>query len=113
MVNSDNNKPWYPYYVQWMLGSRLNVGDPIVDSASSSDEVRVLAWIHEGKLNIFLICIVEQPRTIFLSGVSEQLAFVKIDNTISWENPSLQTGVFNATNPLILNGYTVMCLQKD
>jgi len=112
MVNSDNNQPWYPYYVQWMLGNGLSVGDSIVESVSSSDEIRVLPWIHEGKLNILLICKVDQPQNIYLHGISSQLNITKIDNTISWETPSLQTSVVNPADPLIVNGYTVMWLQS-
>jgi len=112
MVNKDDNKPWYPYYVQWMIGSRLNAGDSIVESVSSSGEVRVLSWIHEEKLNILLICRVDQPRIIYLYGISNHLNITKIDNTIFWETPSLQTSVVNPVDPLIVNGYTVMLLQS-
>jgi len=112
MVNMDDNQPWYPYYVQLTIGSRLDVGDSIVESDSSSNEVRVLSWVHRGKLNILLICKVDQPRSIYLHGISSQLSMTKIDNTISWETPSLQTGVVNTADPLIVNGYTVMVLQS-
>jgi len=112
MINSDENQPWYPYYVQWMIGSRLNVGDSIVESVSSSDEIRVLSWVHEGKLNILLICKVDQPRSIHLYGISSKLSFIKIDSTISWETPSLQSGVINSGDSFIVNGYTVMVLQS-
>lgn len=112
MVNSDNNRPWYPYHVQWMIGNGLSVGDSLVESVSSSDEVRVLSWIDEGKLNILLICKVDQPRIVYLYGISSQLNVTKIDDTISWENPSLQTSVVNPADPLIVSGYTVMLLQS-
>ncbi|MGB9959780.1 MAG: GH39 family glycosyl hydrolase [Candidatus Bathyarchaeales archaeon] len=111
MVNSDNNKPWYPYYVQWMIGRSLSVGDSIVDAKSSSSEIKVLALIHEGRLNIFLICKVEQPRSIFLNGITGRLEMTKIDNDISWENPSLQTSEVNATDPITVKDYAVLLLR--
>jgi hypothetical protein len=112
MVNSDDNQPWYPYYVQWMIGNGLSVDNSIVESVSSSDEVRVLSWTREGKLNTLLICKVDQPRIVYLYGISSQLNITRIDNTISWEAPSLQTSVVNPADPLIVNGYTVMWLQS-
>jgi len=114
MINSDNNRPWYPYYVQWMIGTALNLGDSIAESTSSSDEIRVLSWVDEGKLNTLLICRVDQPRIIYLYGISSQLNITKIDTTISWETPSLQTSIVDSSDPLVVNGYTVMLLQvKD
>jgi hypothetical protein len=112
MINSDDKKPWYSYFVQWMIGNGLSVGDSIVESVSSSNEIRVLSWIHEGKSNIFLICKVDQPRSIILHGISGQLNISKIDSTISWETPSLQISMVNSTDSLTVNGYTVMWLQS-
>lgn len=111
MINSDDNQPWYPYYVQWMLGTSMSVGDSIVKTTSSSDEIRVLSWIHEGEVNILLICKVDQPRTVFFHGVTGQLHITKIDNTISWETPSTQTSIVESTEAAIVSGYTVMLLQ--
>lgn len=112
MVNHDDNQPWYPYYMQSMVGNSLSVGDLIVESISSSNEIRVLSWIHEGKLNMLLICRVDQPQVIYLQGTSSQMNISKIDTTISWETPSLQTSMINSSDPLIVNGYTVMWLKS-
>jgi hypothetical protein len=112
LINLDDNQPWYPYYVQRMLGTTLGVGDSILKTTSSSDEVRVLSWVHEQKVNIFLVCKVDQPQTIHLNGISSQLYITKIDNTISWESPSKQTSMINSTAPITVNGYTVMLLQS-
>jgi hypothetical protein len=111
MINSDNNKPWYPYYIHYMIGNNLDVGDPIVDSVSSSDDVRTLAWIHNQTLNILLICKVNQTRTIQLQGLQGQLNISKIDNTIPWENASIQNQVLNSDEPMTLDGYTVVLVQ--
>lgn len=113
MVNHDDNQPWYPYYVQKMIGNNLAVGDQIVETMSSSSDIRPLTWIHEDKLNILLVCKVDEPRTVNLQGLGGQLTFFKIDNTISWETPSVQTGVINHTDPLNINSYTVMLLQTS
>jgi len=111
MINSDNNQPWYPYYLMKMVGNNLQVGDALLEIDSDSDDIRPIAWIHEDKLNILLICKVDQPRSVRLQGVQGELAFIKIDESIPWETPSFQTGVVVATNPLTMNGYTVTLLQ--
>jgi hypothetical protein len=111
MVNSDNNQPWYPYYVHFMLGNNLGIGDPIVDSTSSSDDVRSLTWIHNGMLNILLICKVNQSRTVHLQGFEARLNSLRIDSTVPWETPSIQTDVINSTEPLVIKGYTVALFQ--
>ena len=49
------NNPWYPYYVHEMIGKNLAVGDPIVETTPTSDDIRTLAWINDDKLNILLI----------------------------------------------------------
>ena len=113
MVNVDDNKPWYPYYAQKMISNNLAVGDTIVESTSSSDDVRSLAWIHDGTLNILLICKVDEPRTMYLRGLEGQLDYLKIDNTISWENPNVQTGVIDSVESLTLEGYTVALLKTS
>ena len=111
MVNSDDNKPWYPYYAHKMLGQNLAVGDKIVESTSSSEDARVIAWINNKKLNVLLICKVGQTTTVQLSGLQGSLNFSKIDNTISWKTPSIQSGALSSTSLLTMNGYTVMLLQ--
>ena len=113
MVNLENNQPWYPYYAQKMIGNNLAVGDKLVYSASSSEDVRALAWIHNNKLNILLICKVNEPREVYVMGVRGQINYTKIDNTISWETPQVQTGTINPDVPLLLNGYAVALLQAE
>ena len=111
MINSDNNKPWYPYYVHYMIGRNLNVGDLIVETASSSEDVRCLAWVNEQTLNVLLICKVDQPRIIYVQGLQGQLNISRIDNTVSWENAAIQSQVINSGEPIIFNGYTVALIQ--
>ena len=111
MVNSDNNKPWYPYYVYKMVGESLFIGDKILKTNSSSDDLRIVAWIHEDKVNILLICKINEPRTIYINGLEGQLEYQKLDSTISWENPAIQTGKIGSSDQINLNGYTVMLLK--
>ena len=111
MINSDNNKPWYPYYVQHMIGNNLAVGDSIVETTSSSSDVRTIAWVHNQILNVLLICKVDQPRTVHLDGLQGQINISKIDNTVSWKTPRIQTGTIDSTKPLVMNGYTVALLR--
>jgi len=113
MINSDDNRPWYPYYVQYMLGNSLGVGDSFLDTTSSSEDIRTLAWIHNGMLNIFLICKVNQPRIVYLQGVTGEAKLFKIDDTIPWTTPTMQSGTINVANPLVVNGYAVVLLQMN
>ena len=112
MIDTYAKKPWYPYYVNYMIGNNLEIDDLTIESISSSEEIRTLAWIHGQKLNILLICKVDQPRTISLHGVTGQGNITKIDSTISWQQPSMQSGIVNFDEPLVVNGYTVSLLQK-
>ena len=111
MVNHDDNQPWYPYHVQKLIGGNLEIGDRIVETTSLSSDIRSLAWIHADKLNLLIISKADQPSIVNLHGVEGSLAFFKIDNTVSWENPSVQTGVINSAEPIMIKGYTVLLLQ--
>jgi hypothetical protein len=111
MINEDNNQPWYPYYVQKLIGTNLVVGDKIVESTSSTN-IRSLAWIHGGKLNLLLICKSNELQYVKLSGLQGTLTYFKIDNTVSYQSPRVQTGTLSATATLSLNGYTVILIQK-
>lgn len=111
MINSDNCKPWYPYHVQRILGSNLEVGDTLVESISSSSETRVLSWLHDGKLKILLICKVDQSRAVYLRGVVGNLSVMRVDSTVPWETPGLQVDEMDATEPMICHGYTVALLS--
>jgi len=112
MINSDNNRPWYPYYVQKMISPNLRVGDEICESASSSQDVRVLSWKHEGKLNILVISKSNQTSIMHLQGVSGTFNVQKIDNSIPFDNPSIQYEIFSQSGVFPLEGYTVAVLQK-
>jgi hypothetical protein len=89
----------------------LKVGDFLVESASSSSDVRVISWLNEGKPNILIICKVDQTRAVYFQGLEGKLAFTKIDASVPWENATLQFGEVNAPNPLILPGYAVALLS--
>jgi len=112
MVNLDNNRPWYPYYVNKMLGSNLAVGDKLVKATSTSGDIRAVAWIHKEKLMILLVCKVNQARTVYLHGLTGQLYYSKVDNTISWKTPKVQVGTMACNSAITMSGYTVMLLQS-
>jgi len=113
MINHDDNQPWYPYYLQKLIGTNLSIRDLIIESETSSNEIRSLAWFHGGTLNILLISKINETRIINLQGVVGQLNFSKIDNNVSYLTPSIQIGQVNATDALITNGYTVILLQSS
>ena len=114
IINSDNNRPWYPYYVYKWIGNNLAVGDSIVNSTSYSDYIRSLAWINNGRLNILLVNKLSQTKEFSLQGVTGPLIYQKIDDPTgaSYLNPIVQTGTIDASSPIVMNGYTVMLLQS-
>jgi len=113
MINSDNNKPWYPYYAQKLVGQNLALNDPILEVSSSSEDVRVLAWRNNMKINILLICKVNETRVVNLRGITGQLTLHWIDNTIPFTEAAIQNKTINTEEALQLRGYTVMLLQAN
>jgi hypothetical protein len=111
MVNLDDNRPWYPYYVNEWFGSNMDVGDSILYSSSSSEDIRSLAWRHEDKLNVVLISKTNGARSVYLRGIEGLINVHFIDSTISFVAPQLQYRVMNATDALVTKGYTVALLQ--
>jgi hypothetical protein len=111
MINLDEDEPWYPYYVQQMIGKNLSVGDNIISSNTSSDDIRSIAWTHGTALNILLVCKVDEPRTVLLQNLTGQLNFTKIDESKSYLTPELQTGKISASSNLVMNGYSVVLVQ--
>jgi hypothetical protein len=113
MVNEDDDQPWYPYYVQNMIGSNLGLGDKIVETKTTSDDVRTLAWIRGGKLVILLICKIAEPRIINFQGVTGQFNIIWIDGTVPYTNPEMQEATKNVEDQIMLNGYAVMLLKES
>jgi hypothetical protein len=111
MINCNGLKPWYPYYAQEMIGQNLGLGDSIFNATTDSTDLRVLAWMHKGTTNILIINKSTNNETVSLQGINGQLSFSKIDSTIAWTTPAIQTGHIDATEPITLSGYTVLLLQ--
>ena len=105
-------KPWYPYHAYWMIGANLAVGDKLLETSSSSNNVRVLAWVHEETLNILLINKTTGLEEVNLLGLTRALSYFKIDDTYPYTNPQVQQGTVDTTQPILMNGYTVMLLQQ-
>lgn len=110
MINMDNNKPWYPYYTQYIIGNNLAKGDSLLESSSSSQDIKVISWLNEGQTKLLVISKVDQPLLVRFNGI-EKLAFSKIDSGISWQNAAVQYGEVNASSPLMLSGYAVAVLS--
>ena len=113
MVNEDDDQPWYPYYVQKMIGSNLGLVDEIVETKSTSDDVRTLAWIRSGKVVILLICKSAEPRIINFQGVTGQFNIIWIDGKVPYTNPEMQEATKNVEDQIMLNGYAVMLLKES
>jgi hypothetical protein len=113
MINVDDDQPWYPYYAQEMIGSNLGLGDEIVESKSTSDDVRTLAWICDGKLIILLICKINEPRMINFQVATSQFNAIWIDSTVPYMSPKVQNAAITVGEQIKLNGYTVMLLKES
>jgi len=107
MINLDNNSPYPAYYVHWMLGNSLSVGDKIVES-TNTNTVSSLAWIHNGNLKIMLINKNTQTNTVTLSGINGPLTIQRLD-----QNRNGVTTETTSTNQITLNGYTVLLVSKQ
>ena len=113
MINSDNNQPWYPYYVQKWLGNTLAVGDILFNIKSSSSSISGFGWNHNQKQYFMIISRINQSSTLRFHGLAGNLSFSKIDSTISYLAPKAQTGVVDSTQPFAVNGYTVALFQTE
>jgi hypothetical protein len=113
MVNSDNNNPWYSYFAQKLIGSNLEINDPILETSSDSNDVRVISWKNGLTVNVLIICKTEESRLIVLEGISGEVDCSWIDNSIPFTEASIQNDVIDIDENLQVNGYTVMLLQKN
>jgi hypothetical protein len=112
MTNQDNNQPWLPYYVHEMIGKNLAIGDNIIDVTSSSTDIRSLAWTHGSNLNILLICLASEPRTIVLQGIQGEITVYRIDNATSPDSPAIQSSTIGVNESFTTYGYTVALVQS-
>ena len=113
-VNWSSKTRLYPFYVYKWIGNNLNAGDNIVISTSTTN-IRTLAWINNGNLNIMLIHNSTSTETVSLKGLTGQLNYQKIDDPTGtkYKNPSIpQTITIDASSVITLNGYTVIFLNK-
>ncbi len=111
MINQDDNQPWYPYYVQYLIGHNLAVGDTLVETSSSSSDVRILSWIHEDTQNTLIISKIDETRILTVQGLTGQQNLFKIDDNVPYITPSIQTSQVDANSALVINGYAVILLQ--
>ncbi len=112
MINQDNNQPWYPYYVNQFVGQNLAVGDRIIGSTSTSENIRTLAWIHGEKVFTLIICTVNSPLTISFGQYANSGNYSMIDTTYPYTAPQLQIGNLSSNNQLVINGYAVILLES-
>jgi hypothetical protein len=113
MINKDDGKPWYPYYLSSLVGNSLGVGDVVVASSSSSSDVRTLSWIHGDQLNLLVVSTTSESRTLSISGLEGTMSISRIDNGVSWKTPKVQTSTANAGSLITTNGYTILLIQTQ
>jgi hypothetical protein len=111
-INSDNRKPWAPYYVYRMVGPNLDVGDKVVQVNVADARLRATAWIHRDKLNVLLINKSHDNIEVSISGVSGTCNYMKIDETMPFDDMRVEEGTVNAES-IALSGYSVMLLQTQ
>jgi len=111
MINLDDNDPWYPYYLMKMVGTNLSPNDPIYrTTVSDNNNFRAIAWDHNGKTNVLVICLDKGDYTVVMNGLSGTPSYEKLDENISWFYPQVQTGTGSYID---VNGYAVMLVQSD
>lgn len=113
MINASANTRWIPYYVNLMFGKNLTVGDSILETSVNDADLRVIAWLHQDALNIILINKkAHLTKQVSLVGVSGNLQYAKLDETINADNPTPETGIV-ASSQIVMIGYTVMLLTAQ
>ena len=99
---------WYPYYFNYLLANRLSEDDPLYETSSDKpDTVSVIAWSHNSRLEILLICKVPESVVIYTNGISGNFTMLKIDST----NTGIAAMKYES-NSLTVNGYCVVLLEK-
>lgn len=94
-----------------MIGNSLFLRNLIFESTSSSSDLESLVWIDKCVINVLLICKVDEPRRICLSGVSGTYNSLRVDNVFSYLDPKIQNEAINISNPLVTKGYSVILLR--
>ncbi|MGD8546037.1 MAG: dockerin type I domain-containing protein [Candidatus Bathyarchaeota archaeon] len=105
-------KKWYPYYVYLWFGNHLAFGDMIIET-SSSGNIRSLGWLGNNMMNILIIHKASYTETARIQGVQGEFKYYKIDESYSYTSPRMQEGTLDITKDIVLNGYTVMLLQRE
>jgi hypothetical protein len=112
MINSDNNKPWYPYLVLKMIATSLSPGDKILQtSISNNNYFRAIAWNHNGQVTLLLISKTKQAYDMKIEGLTGTINYSKVDESISWKTPAVQSGQYK--DYLTLNGYAVALFRGN
>jgi hypothetical protein len=111
MINDDNYQPYYTYLLYQLIGTSLSVGDRIISSDVTSNNLRVLAWEHNNKLYALIISKSNSPTAVTLSGFPATIMYSLIDDNSQYTNAQIQTGVVTS-NEIIINGYAVILLQS-
>jgi hypothetical protein len=107
------DRPWYPYYVHYMIGPNLNVGDQIIDVQTSSENIRVIGWNNGETTNILLIHKDKGREQVIIRGLQGTLNIQWIDESVSYLTPSIQAKSIQADEGIYLDGYTVALIQGE
>jgi len=109
ILQGDN--PWYPYYVQKMIGTNLGPNDQILKTTVSDNyNFRTIAWNHDGKINVLVISKSKDDYTVRINGLSGTVTYQKIDESVAWTSPRIQSGQGQYFS---VYGYAVALAQAD
>lgn len=113
MIDLRNDLPWYPYYVYTFLGQNLGVGDKLIESSSTSADIRTISWIHGTKLMTLVISKTALQSRLVFDGLTGELDIQKIDSSIPWKTAQVRNEKIPSTGSMMVNGYTVMLIKSD
>jgi len=113
MVNYNTQVPGYTYYAQKLVGQNLDVGDELLYTTSSSNNLRTLAWINNGKLNMLIINKIDAPKTLRIEGMSGDLTYYLVEKSYGSNSASVQSDTINPRYTIKLEGYSVLLVQSS
>lgn len=99
---------WYPYLVNHLIGSNLGLTDPLFMAVSNDTEIiSVLAWEHENRYKLLLICKTDERVTVEIAGLP-------VNGVETYRIDSLNMCILSEVtfgHQIIMSGYTVLLVS--
>lgn len=116
MNDESSNTLWHPYYVNYLIGNNLNVGDSICRASSDNfKKVSVLAWKNDSQKNILLIGKTPELVNVTIYLILEEgnsIMIQKVSSISEYEN-ILEKEFIQFKQPIriTLNGFSVILIS--